>query len=160
MGIEEKKFTSPTYGKMSFDEVLDRLHQYIKEDETATYNITIGTDSQTDKETRMVLVICACREGHGGIFFSYCEKLKPMRDLRSKIYYETNLSIEAAKLVNDKIYDVDADYTFSIHADIGNNGPTAKLINEIVGWITAEGYDCRIKPFSYTASCIANKITK
>ena len=117
-------------------------------------------DSVLGLETKMVLVICVCREGRGGIFFSHSEFLEPMKDLRSKIYYETNLSIETAKLLHEQIFDTDINYTFSIHADIGKNGETSKLINEIVGWITAEGYDCEIKPFSYAASTVANKISK
>lgn len=33
-------------------------------------------------------------------------------------------------------------------------------IIEIVGWVTACGYKCEIKPNSYTASGIANKLSK
>lgn len=48
----------------------------------------------------------------------------------------------------------------TIHSDIGVNGPTNKLINEIVGWITASGFDCEIKPQSFAASSVANKLSK
>lgn len=160
MNVKSIVFKSPTLGKIKFCDVVKRINDYMLTNPKDTYHITVGTDSQTDHETRMVLVICVQREGKGGIFFSYTEYLKPIKDLRSKIYYETNLSIEVAKVLNEEIFNNNLNYTFSIHADIGKNGPTAKLINEIVGWVTAEGYDCQIKPYSFAASAVANKITK
>ena len=47
-----------------------------------------------------------------------------------------------------------------IHSDIVVNNTTNKLINEIVGWITASGFDCEIKPQSFAASSVANKLSK
>ena len=49
---------------------------------------------------------------------------------------------------------------FQIHCDIGKNGKTSELIKEIVGWVTASGYECLIKPESYTANSIADKYSK
>ena len=49
---------------------------------------------------------------------------------------------------------------FSIHVDAGFNGPTKEVIPEIVGWIKACGWDVHVKPESYVASSIADKISK
>ena len=51
---------------------------------------------------------------------------------------------------------------FSIHVDAGvsPHGKTRELIPELVGWIKSCGYDCETKPYSWVASCIADKISK
>ena len=43
-------------------------------------------------------------------------------------------------------------YDFEIHLDIGSNGPTKNMIQEIVGMITGNGFIARIKPESYAAT--------
>ena len=52
--------------------------------------------------------------------------------------------------------------SFVIHVDAGNSpdGKTRELIPDIVGWIRSCGYDCVVKPDSYTASSIADRISK
>ena len=37
---------------------------------------------------------------------------------------------------------------------------TKELIPELVGWIKSCGYDCEVKPDSFVASSIADKISK
>ena len=48
----------------------------------------------------------------------------------------------------------------SIHVDAGKNGPSCKVIPEIVGWIHACGYKAVIKPESVAACSIADKYSK
>ena len=52
--------------------------------------------------------------------------------------------------------------TFTIHVDAGRSekGKTKELIPELVGWIKSCGYDCEVKPDSFVASSIADKISK
>ena len=55
------------------------------------------------------------------------------------------------------------DYTgiqFSIHVDAGFKGPTKEVIPEIVGWVKSLGYDVHVKPESFVASSIADKLSK
>ena len=49
-----------------------------------------------------------------------------------------------------------------LHIDAGNSdlGKTKCLINELVGWVAACGYVACVKPESYAASSIADKISK
>ena len=50
----------------------------------------------------------------------------------------------------------------AIHVDAGNSekGKTRELIPELVGWIRACGYDCSVKPDSFVASTIADRLSK
>jgi predicted RNase H-related nuclease YkuK (DUF458 family) len=55
---------------------------------------------------------------------------------------------------------MDSNIHFHIHLDIGKNGPTKELIQELSGWMIALGYDFEIKPDSYAASHIADRYSK
>ena len=50
--------------------------------------------------------------------------------------------------------------TIGIHVDAGYNGPSGLVIPEITGWIKSMGYDVTVKPDSFVASTIADRISK
>ena len=89
-------------------------------------------------------------------------------NLGQKLLYETQLSLEYARKLIDAFevlketagFDYEKAMNFCIHVDAGVNGPSKKVIPEIVGWITACGYKVIIKPESFAASTIANRISK
>jgi predicted RNase H-related nuclease YkuK (DUF458 family) len=62
--------------------------------------------------------------------------------------------------IKDGADDICAIIIETIHVDAGNKGPTSRYISEIVGWVRACGFDCRIKPDSYCASSIADRVSK
>ena len=154
-------------------EMVQILSKYITDKTDAEYEITVGTDSQNHSSTRMVEVIAVCRVGNGGIFFYRVEYMTKIADLRQKIYEETSRSLENAHGLLDEIYlqivESDEDFDieklnihFVVHCDIGRGrkSKTRVLVQEIMGWVEAEGFECVIKPDSYTASGIANKFSK
>ena len=128
------------------------------------YKISIGTDSMTTRDTVFVLVIVLYKVGRGGVYFYKKFHHDRIPNLRTKLYDETQLSLSAADIVIEDIFEVDEKLynkiNFSIHLDIGENGPTKDLIRELEGWVTAMGYDYEIKPDSYAASTIANMHSK
>lgn len=151
---------SPTYGEVSLKRVFEIIKEYIQSQPNEKYQITVGTDSQNFHMTKTVIVIAVWRVGKGGIFFYEVKNIKKITNLQQKIYYETSLSLDRANQLTKVLKKEKLPYDVSIHVDIGRNGPTAKVIPEIVGWVTACGYKCEIKPNSYTASGIANKFSK
>ena len=40
------------------------------------------------------------------------------------------------------------------------NGKTRDLIKGLTGWVHAMGYECEVKPDSYSASTIADRLSK
>ena len=153
----------------TYDDMIKIIAEYIAKDPNREYDITIGTDSQNHTQTKMVEVIAIHNVGHGGIYFYYTEYIRKIRSIKEKIMEETSRSLMNANGFIDNLaielinYDIDIDEInlhFCIHCDIGHRGKTSNLIKEIVNWVHAMGYDCSIKPDSYAASGIANKITK
>lgn len=154
-------------------EMIKIIAEYIAKAPEAFYEITVGTDSQNHKKTHMVEVIAVHRIGDGGIFFYIESYIDRINVLKQKIYEETRRSLENAMGFVDALayelidYDIDLQemfdrkqVSFGVHADIGHAGKTSELISEIKGWIESLKIDVVIKPDSYAASGIANKISK
>ena len=160
--MEEKeiKYNSITYGQLTEEELFKVISEYVADD--MDYLITVGTDSQSYSRTKVVTVIAIHRVGKGGIFFHSTEYMPHMENVRLKVYNETYRSIELTKRLTAYLYDKGLDFDIVIHVDIGRSkrGKTAELIHEIMGWVTAEGFKAEHKPDSYTASCIADRLSK
>lgn len=151
---------SITYGEVDFKNMIELIKSYVNEKPEKEYQISIGTDSQNFDLTKVVIVVAIHRVGNGGIFFYDIKRVKKITNIRQKIFYETNLSINAAAKFVEIFEDEHFNYNISIHVDAGNNGPSSKIIPEITAWINSCGFDCKIKPYSYAASSIANKYSK
>lgn len=167
--METKMFKRGNGTSVSFNEMIEIIADYIAVAPNYEYEITVGTDSQSHSRTKFVEVICVHRVGDGGIFFYYVEYVNRIRTLKTKIIEETSRSINNATGLIDAIsvklidYNIDIDNLnvhFQIHCDIGHYGKTVALIKEITTWVESLGYEAVIKPDSYTASGIANKISK
>lgn len=157
---EEAKFKSITYGILTQSQVFETIMKEAegKEEE---YQVMIGTDSQGfSDDTKVVAVIVLYHVGHGGKFFYRTEHLKKFNDFRDKIYNEAYESLEIAKAFVKAMYDSGHDIHTIIHVDIGENGKTKCLIDEIMGWIRSEGFEAHYKPDSIAASFIADYYSK
>ena len=44
-----------------------------------------------------------------------------------------------------------------IHADVGENGATKDMIKEVTGLIRGNGFEPKIKPYSFAASTVADR---
>ena len=163
-------FCSETYGKININGIPDKILDFYQKNKEieGDFQIVVGTDSQNFSDTKMVTVIAAYKEGHGGIFFYNIERINKINNVKQKLNTETSKSLETMmELVNEidtkDVYNDMKDNTLlSIHVDAGwsDKGKTKELIPGLVGWIKACGYDAKVKPDSFAASSIADKISK
>ena len=162
---------SPTYGHLILEEIPQHIRDYYNKMKQYDTNIriTIDTDSQNFNYTKEVNVIAVICEGHGGIFFYKINNRDRILDVRTKLQMETGDSLEIAdKLIHlletEEYEEVFLNTTFSIHIDAGysEKGKTKDLIPELVGWVKGSISNCEVyvKPDSYVASGIADKISK
>ena len=163
-------WNSETYGQLGLSEIPDKLMLFY--DRNAVYGepmeLTIGTDSQNyASSTKIVTVISMICKGHGGIFFYATEFRDLIKVVKQKLEIETYISLETAKMLLDELdndgYRILIDNCpLSIHIDAGNapQGKTRDLIQGLTGWVHAMGYDCEVKPDSYSASTIADRLSK
>ena len=155
------EFKSPTYGALDFDGVLDKLLGYMGVAPGLEYELIIGTDSMpSGTEAEFVSAIVVHRKSAGGIYFWSKRHEASLHTLRDRIYLEATHSLRLAEQLIEKLREKQiTDFNLTIHVDVGPNGETKKLINEVVGMIKGSGFSVKTKPDSYGASSVADRHT-
>jgi predicted RNase H-related nuclease YkuK (DUF458 family) len=158
----ERIYNSITHGKLTEQQVFEQIKSDILNNPDIKYKIIVGTDSQTYDVMRVIPLIALVKVGKGGKWFHRVEERRRTFDIREKIYYETQQSLDVAKLLTTFLYENDLDFQIIVAVDMGDNpkGKTHALIREIVGWVTSEGFECTYKPNATVASTIADRLSK
>ena len=146
---------------MTFDDVIETLVSEMANGSRDRYALLIGTDSSTsDNHLDLVSAIVLHKIGLGGRYFWTRIREKRAPSLRFQIWREAWLSFELAQDVMRALADRSLlQVNLEIHVDIGENGRTKELIDEVVGMIIGNGMAVRIKPHAYAASAVADKHT-
>jgi predicted RNase H-related nuclease YkuK (DUF458 family) len=96
--------------------------------------------------------------GSGGIYFWRRQIIDRTIPLKERIYQEAMMSLQTSEnFINFFKLNGISKYNIQIHVDIGTNGETRDMINEVTGMIRSNGFDVKIKPDSYGASKIADR---
>lgn len=169
--IADGHFFSPSKGNLDFKEVIQEIHSYIVEQPEFFYDIVVGCDSPSSDKPFFPIAIVVLRTGAGGRFFlkkmHYPESfLKKFINWKNRILQEVYLSCELALSLRETLEEEFGDarpnfnYQFQyIHADVGEQGKTKEMVKEVVGLIRGNGFEPRIKPFSFAASVVADRYT-
>jgi predicted RNase H-related nuclease YkuK (DUF458 family) len=155
-------FVSPSRGRRDFLQVIADVIKFIGEDVEAKYSVVVGTDSEVhDARTgvsEFVSVVVVHRIGRHGRYF--WKKINDVRtfDRHDRILKEAFFSLDLAQRVVAELRDrLLIPYIFEIHLDIGLNGPTKEMIQEIVGFVNGSGFSAKIKPDAYAANKVADR---
>ena len=165
-GLNSEYFISPSRGQRNFLDAVNDIVEFINEDAASKYAVVVGTDSEETVTpnghaglAQFVSVITVHRVGrHGRYFWKRIPDVKTF-DRHDRMLKEAYFSLELAQRVVAQLRNKLSDrlYDFEIHLDIGLNGPTKSMIQEIVGMITGNGFTARIKPDSYAANKVADR---
>jgi predicted RNase H-related nuclease YkuK (DUF458 family) len=159
-------FISPSRGKREFFDVINDVVNFVGEDQSSRYDVVVGTDSEEVSQANghpgiaeFVSVITVHRIGRHGRYFWKRISSIPVFDRHDRMLKEASFSLELAQRVVAELRGKldDMNYNFEIHLDIGQNGPTKNMIQELVGMITGNGFTARIKPESYAANKVADR---
>ncbi|MFH1582573.1 MAG: ribonuclease H-like YkuK family protein [bacterium] len=162
-------FFNPTRGKLNTEEMIKEIFSYISEKPENFYDVIVGCDSSSSEEPNFPLAVVVLRVGEGGRFFlkKINYKDKKFYTYKTRILEEVFLSCQLAlhlkevfeKEVN-KMEDGKCNYQLRyIHADVGENGKTKDMIKEVTGLIKGNGFEPKIKPFSFAASSVADRFS-
>ncbi len=154
-------FTSPSKGRMTFEQMMTDVLEYIRGLPSSSYRIIIGSDSQVKRDTLFITAVIVHRLGKGARYYYRKKFQRKIKSLRQKIFYETALSLEVGGMINKFFAERGNDEMLvEIHIDVGTAGDTKDLIREVVGMVTGSGFRARIKPDAFGASSVADKHTK
>ena len=146
--------------RMTVDEVVRAIVDFMEVEPRRRYKVTIGTDSEllAGKKADFVTAIVVHRVGNGGRYFWRRFELGKFHTLRDRMIKEVLISLEVAEKVLAELKKSPLpEFDFEIHADIGENGPSKAVIQEVVAMIRASNFQAKIKPESYAASNVADR---
>ena len=153
-------YYSPTYGQIDLERLKEIISTYMSKDKKGRYEIIVGTDSQKQKGNAydFVSALIIHHIGSGGIYFWRREFIDRIIPLKERIYHEAIMSMQTSEnfIQFFKVNGI-SKYNIQIHVDIGKNGDTRDMINEVTGMVRSNGYDVKIKPYSYGASKVADR---
>mgnify|MGYP001559615109 FL=1 len=156
----ELLFNSSNGAKLNVKEVATEVISFMRAEPSRSYKVTIGTDSEVYDKTSadFVTAIVVHRIGNGGRFFWNRNELHKLYTMRDRIMQEVIVSIEIAKSVLSYLRQFDApQYDLEVHVDVGTNGTSSKMIQEVVGMVRANNLEAKTKPESYAASSVADR---
>ncbi len=176
--LNKGHFFSPSKGNLTLEQVIKEIFGYMQESPGSQYEIVVGCDSPSSDKPFFPIAVVVLRIGSGGRFFlkkmSYPEEfLKkfgvPFGSWKNRILQEVYLSCELALSLREELEKENTlrraqgkslKYQFEyIHADVGEVGKTKEMIKEVVGLIKSNGFEPRIKPFSFAATVVADRYT-
>ncbi|WP_257347219.1 ribonuclease H-like YkuK family protein [Pseudalkalibacillus decolorationis] len=168
-------FRNLTYAHLTFENVIEHIQTFMKNEPMGNYRLMIGTDSHVyPSETKFITGIVVQRMGRGAwACFRKINYPEPIRNLHQKISIETALTEQVAYLFDESkktalinivlphVYK-GASFTMEGHLDIGKEkrNKTREFVAEMVARIEAHGIEAKIKPDSIAASSYANRYTK
>ncbi len=157
----DQTFYNPSEGRMTFDDVIKTLVNVMEGQPGQQFELLIGTDSSsTTNHIDLVSAIVLHTVGKGGRYFWTRKRERKTASLRHQIWREAWLSFELSQHVMKRLESESLlQFNLEIHVDIGENGRTKELIDEVVGMIIGNGLAVRIKPYAYAASAVADKHT-
>jgi len=173
--IKNGQFFSPSKGNLAFAQVIKEIHEYISADSEFFYDIIVGCDSPSSDKPFFPIAIVVLRTGAGGRFFlkkmhypdAYLKRFMNVpTNWKQRILQEVYLSCELALTLRETLEKEfgksrpNFNYQFQyIHADVGEQGRTKEMVREVTGLIKSNGFEPRIKPFSFAASVVADRYT-
>ena len=161
--IEEQRiFNSPTYGQLTFKEVIYKISLFMRSEPAAGYKVIIGTDSQVYPiGVSFVSAIIVHREGGGAIYFWHkTVDTENYWVLKTRMYEEAVRSMElTTEFMEEYKTEGITQFNTEIHVDIGAQGKTRELISEVVGMIEGYGFAVKTKPQAFGAASVADRHT-
>lgn len=149
--------------RLALDEVVGEIEKFVAADPTRRYKLFVGTDSEKDGDgtTEFVTAIVVYRVGNGGRYFWRRTVVGPFYTLRDRIVQEVLFSLEAGRELLKALQQSEAvkGFHIEIHADVGENGETRTMMQDVIGMIRAYNFEPKTKPESYAASSVADKYT-
>ena len=160
--MKEILFNSSFGVKLSVQQIIQTISDFIAEAPNYEYKIIVGSDSERRPEDKadFVTAIVVHRVGNGGRYFWRHAEFGNIHTLRDRMWQEVLLSLEVSKELTLLLKNTALEKcAFEVHVDVGEVGATRTMIQELVGAVRANNFDAKIKPDSFAASKVADRYT-
>ncbi len=157
-------FYNPTKGRLTFNQVIAEIENYINENPEREYELIVGCDSSSGKEPFFPVCVVLLRKGRGGRFFlkriQYPKKkfYSFKERVLQEVFLSCQLALELKEILEKKFSQKNHKFSFKyIHADVGENGATKEMVKEVINLIRSNGFEPKIKPEAFAASVVADR---
>ena len=147
------RFTTLAGANISLDRFLDK-------NLNGNNLLFIGTDSKNAKVTRFSTVLASYTPGCGGVLIKQLNNERKIESLGERLmkeaWYSVQLAMEVAELVPLEAAAIE------VHLDVSGNAvnKSASFSSAMIGFVSSQGFACRIKPDAWCATCLADKVIK
>ena len=152
-------FKSAQGEKLSKEKLIEEIEKFILNDDKFSYNILVGTDSEYfDHKIDFVSVIVVHRIGQGARYFWRRQIFKTKLSLHQRLWQEALMSLKIGQELLKILVFKRLNFHFELHLDLGTIGKSSSSVKEIINLVRFYGFDVKIKPESYAASKIADRL--
>ncbi|HEY2420627.1 MAG TPA: ribonuclease H-like YkuK family protein [Neobacillus sp.] len=173
--LNHHSFQNLQENDLSFEQVFERIVQFMKLNPDGHYRLMVGTDSQVHKTQTIFITGIVIQNQGCGVWACIRKIIYPRRmtTLHERISLELSLTEEIVSMFTEErknqlieiilphLYQ-GATFTMEGHIDIGagNRNKTSEFVQEMVTRMEAMGIEPKIKPNAFVASSYANRYTK
>ena len=173
--LYHQSFQNLQENNLSFEQVFERIVQFMKLNPNGNYRLMVGTDSQVHRTYTIFITGIVIQNEGNGVWACIRKVIIPrkMTALHERISLELSLTEEIVSLftVERKNLLIEiilpflyqgATFTMEGHIDIGagKRNKTSEFVKEMVTRIESMGVEPKIKPNAFVASSYANRYTK
>jgi predicted RNase H-related nuclease YkuK (DUF458 family) len=152
-------FKSAKGEKLTKERLIKEIENFILTDERFDYRILVGTDSEYfDHKIDFVSAIVVHRVGHGARYFWKRQIFKSKFGLYERLWQEALLSLKIGQELLKILTSKKLNFRFELHLDLGTIGKSSSSVKEIINLVRSYGFNVKIKPESYAASKIADRL--
>ena len=128
-------------------------------DEELKFYVGVDSDNRGGKDTYATAIIMY-RVGDGGHGYYMREKEKTI-DNKSRLWNETYKAVTKGMWLNDILKDYGLKVS-EIHADLSDDSDnfSHSMVNACLGYITAMGFEGKVKPYAWAANKCAHRKSK
>ena len=158
--MNDRLFNSSFGLKLTPEQIVSVISDFIAVDPNREYKIIVGTDSlkKPGDKADFVTAIVVHRVGNGGRYFWRHLGKGEIHTLRDRMWQEVLFSLEISKELVILLKNAGLEKcAFEVHVDIGENGATRTMIQELVGAVRAHNFEAKTKPESFAASKVADR---
>jgi predicted RNase H-related nuclease YkuK (DUF458 family) len=158
--MQRPLFNSSFGLKLTTEQIVSTISDFIAADPKREYKIIVGSDSEkrAGDKADFVTAIVVHRVGNGGRYFWRNLESGNIHTLRDRMWQEVLLSLETSKELALLLKSAGLEHcTFEVHVDVGENGATRSMIQELVGAVRANNFEAKTKPESFAASKVADR---
>lgn len=154
-----KNFKTAKGEKLTKDKLVNEIENFILAESDFSYKILVGTDSESyNNKIDFVSVIVVHRIGSGARYFWRRQIFNSKFNLHERLWQEALLSLTISQELLKILTQKKLNFHFELHLDLGNIGKSSSSVKEIINLIRGYGFEVKIKPESYAASKIADRL--